>query len=447
MLYFLTSVLVLIVVNILDGSISTLFASVFIYIFGYLYSLNVGVNFKWNSVKLFFSVFSVYLLSAYIFSLSFQDNNFFLVSDPIAYYNREFSNTSNHNLNFYLNYLYRCYFEFADNNALYNSYLKLLSTFANKFLGGGSLLYATLAQTVFGILSSTVLYRIFTKYYSANKAYKYTLAFSLLSLFHFYSSVIIRDIIVAYFYLLGFEILLNKYSNRNLIKLVLYLFIIWGIRLYSGLYFFVFIFYFLYIHLRKTRYSTVVIPVFLILSISIAYSSNFILKQSIDELMLYQEFSIERGEVAGGLSSHLMKLPVGIKQIVLTLYSQFHPFPPYAPMLHVSTLSQFYMSILVFLYSVWWAFVFFSLIIYFSFKRNLIKLTFDNRLLFLISILFIMINTAQPDIRRMMPVYPYLYLLYTNVRNQNISSSFRNNINVILALTFTFAWVLYLYLT
>mgnify|MGYP000911697811 CR=1 FL=1 len=357
------SIFTLIIIIIIEGSLSSLFASIFVYSIGFFFSLNVERNKRSYSIKLFFIVSTIYLISAYIFSLSFQSGSYFLISDPLTYL-EEFSLDRDNSIEFYLQYFYDGYFKLSDNNVLHNAYVRLSALFANTFLDGGSVLYATLLNTLFGILSTTVLYRILLIYFSPKKAYKYALYFSLLSLFHFYSVVIVRDIIIAFFYLLVIEIVLKKYSTKNLIKLLVLLLIVWGIRLYSGLFIIVFILYYVYVPLRNSKFKPIILPLYILLLIFLVFTSSIVVEQSLEEIKLYQDFSIEKGEVSGGLSNYILNLPFGIKQVALTIYSQFHPFPPYAPLLSATTFSQYYMSVLTFIYSVWWAFVFFPLLLF-----------------------------------------------------------------------------------
>lgn len=443
--HFIFSIIILIAINILDGSFSSFFASIIVYILGLLYSQKVNGENKKYSLKLFFTVYSCYLVSAYIFSLSFYDGNYFLLSDPtssIAIFD------NNYVLKDILNFqdTISSYLNLVDENTIYNIYIRLLAYIANTLFGEASILYATLAHTIFGIFSSTVLYRILLMYFTSEKAYKYALLFALISLFHFYSAVIIRDIIIAFFYLLVIEIVLQKFSFKNLIKLFLLLIIVWGIRLYSGLFVFIFISYYIYVQLHNSRYKLIILPFFIVSVIVIFFSSAVLIQQSLEEIMLYQEFSIERGEEVGGLSNYLLHLPTGIKQVVLTLYSQFHPFPPYAPLLTARTFSQYYMSLLVFIYSIWWAFIFFPLLIFLFLKGAFKKISFEFKMLFFIAIIFIMVNTAHIDVRRMMPVYPILYLLFLIIINNFIPRSYLKKTNIIILFLTLISLTAYLFL-
>lgn len=442
---FFLSFFLLIIINILDASYSTMFASSIVYIIGLLYSFTVDKNNRYQSVKLFLTIYSVYLISAYIFSFSFHDGNYFLMSDPLSYI-EEFSIIRDNSIEFYLDYFYDCYFNLADNNALHNSYVRLSVLFAKSYLDGGGVLYLTLMHTLFGILSCTVLYKILLKYFTSRDAYKYALLFGVFSLFHFYSAVILRDIIIAFLYLLVLKIILEPFSYRGLFKLIILLLITWGIRLYSGLFIVVFILYYIYVSLGNSKYKPIIVPLFISVFIGIIISSNMVIEQSLEEIRYYQEFSTERVMASEGLSSYLINLPIGIKQIVLTLYSQFHPFPPFSPLLSASTFSQFYMSILVFIYSVWWAFIFFPLLIYLFFKGAFKKIKLEFRLLFIIALIFIMVNTAHIDVRRMMPVYPILYLIYLFIKKYIITQSYYKKVNYLIAFVFLFAISFYLIL-
>jgi len=417
-LLYIFSALVIIIINILSGELSTLFLSIIIYIVGLLYSIKVPTEKRNYSIKLFFVVYTVYVISAYIFSISFQNGQHFLLSDPLSFIER--SNFYNPN---YDNFsaLYNSYIGFSDSNELYNLYLKYMVFLGNNYLGGTNIFYITLLHSCFGILSSAVLFRVLLLSFNDRKAYYYTLIFSIFSVIHFYSSVIIRDIIILYFYLLGLEIVIQRFSKKRLIFLIFYCIVILGIRLYSGLYFFTFIILYIYIHLKESRFRFISMLLFFLFLVLIILSSQFLLDLSINELNIYDQYSTTRSQDLGGLSSYLINLPNGIKQIVLTLYSQFHPFPPYAPLKDASTFSQLYMSSVVFLYSIFWAFIFFPLLVLLFSKHCFLKMSLLDKLLLIISIMFITINTIQIDIRRMMPVYPILYMIYLKVRYENFN--------------------------
>lgn len=438
------SITCLLFINILAFSLSSLFAIILIYIIGFLFSQKVQKKYKNDSAKLFFYVFSIYLISGYVFSLSFNIRDNFLLSDPTVYI-EQFSKNWSLDKSLIIDYLYGCFIKLNDNNALYNLYIRFLANFSNYLFGEASVLYATLGQTIFGILSTLVLYRIILNF-QPNKAFKYSFIFAIFSSFHFYSSVIVRDIIIAFLFLLIIEIILKKYTNKNLIKLFILLIIVWGIRLYSGLFVFVFILYYVYLPIRKTKFKPFILPFFILIVIGVLISSYEIINQSIEEISYYVEFSRVRGEQSGGLSNYLLNFPPVIKEIILTLYSQFHPFPPFAPLLSASTFSQFYISTIVFINSIWWALIFYKLLIFLFVKGVFKKILFEFRLLFIISIIFIIANTAHIDIRRMMPIYPILFLIYLNVVETYISASYMKKANVSMMLFITLAIIIYLFL-
>lgn len=445
-LLFIISIIILLIINLLDASYSTLVASLVVYIIGFIYSQTTNNNHKRYSISLFLIVISCYLISAYIFSLSFSNGNHFLLSDPLKYID-EFSanNVDGYKLDIY--YIIDSYLVLSDDNVLHNFYIKFLSFFSKSLLDGGSILFLTLAHSLFGILSSTVLYRVLLMYFSSIKAFKYALIFSLLSVFHFYSGVIIRDIIIAYFYLLVIEIVLNKYSLKNLIKIFIILIITLGLRLYSGLFISVFILFYIYIPFKKSRFKPLLMPLYILTIIALISSLTLIIQKSIDELAFYQQFSLDRGKLSGGLSNYLLNLPIGLKQIVLTLYSQFNPFPPFAPLLSANTFSQYYMSLLILIYSIWWAYIFFPLLILLLYKGAFKKITIEFKILFFISIIFITINTAHIDVRRIMPVYPILYLIFLQLKNNIIPKFYMKRVNIVFTFFSILGLIVYIFLT
>lgn len=340
-----------------------------------------------------------------------------------------------------IDYLYDTYFRFTDNNGLYNTYIQCWAAIGNRHLGGATVFYMTLAQTLFGVLCSVVLYRIISERYP-EKAVKLTATFSCCSLFLFYSSVIIRDITVALFFLFALDYLTKEFKIRRFFLLIVFGFIVWGIRLYSGLFYFIFPVTYLALRITKGagKRTTIIMLMALGLMMLPVVAVSVLGEQTQAEIENYDEFSANRN--VNGLFTKLSKLPPGAKQLALTLFSQVSPFPPHSLLKSSSTFSEFYMGLDHIVYEFFWFFVFFMLAYLCIVKGKHKTLSREELILLMIALLYIVVNTAHPDIRRMMPVYPIIYLINLNVMDRCFEYevvSARRVLSILYAALFLFA--------
>lgn len=398
----------------LDSSPASFWASILVLLSGLLLCKSIDSTKRRGAYKTLFIVTSVYISSAYIFSLSFDQYTSYVVSDSMRYL-QYYQNSTEYVRGW--GYLYDTYIRFTDNNGLYNTYIQMWAAIGNRHLGGATVFYMTLAQTLFGVLCSVILYRVVVRFYP-EKAVKYTITFSCCSLFLFYSSVIIRDITVALFFIYALDYLTQEFKFQRLIILIVFGFIVWGVRLYSGLFYF--IFPICYIALRMTKHAGKSGTIMLLLSLGLimlpVVAVTALGEQTQAEIEEYEEFSAERNE--NGLFYKLSNLPVGVKQIALTLFSQISPFPPHGFLQSASTLSQAIMGLDLVIYEFFWFFIVYMLAYLCLIRGKYKDLTRTELILVMIALLYIVANTAHPDIRRMMPVYPIIYLVNLNVMDR-----------------------------
>lgn len=411
---FIISFISILFCSIADGSTASFVAGIFILIAGSILCLTVDSNVRKGAFKTLFSVTPVYVTCAYIFSLSFDQNNCFAVSDSMRYLQYYQDSTE------YFRgwqYLVDTYMYFTDNNGLYNSYIQFWAAIGNNELDGSTVYYMTLAQTLFGVLCSIILYRVISRNYPDN-ADKYAITFSCCSLFLFYSSVIIRDITAALFFLYALDYLTQEFRFRRLIYLIVFAFCVWGIRLYSGLFYFIFPLSYIVLRLTKNagKRGTIMLMVLLGILILPIVAVSSIGEQTQAEIEGYEDFSASRNE--NGLFAKLSKLPPGARHIALTLFSQISPFPPHNLLMKTSTFSQIAMGIDHIVYEFFWFFVFFMLAYLCIVNGKYKQLEQEELILLIIALLYIVANTAHPDIRRMMPVYPIIYLIHLNIKSR-----------------------------
>lgn len=399
-----------------DGSGSSIFAGLLIYILSSLYSLKVGSGNRSKAFELNSIICFVYIIAAFVFSRSFLNGNFFMVSDSSRY----IANYGRYSTFYYdWGYFKDCYLGFSDTNALYNGYMLAISVFANNYLDGTTGFYMTLAQTLFGVLSMDILYRIMLSYFEEKKAYRYTLMFATLSLFLFYSSVVLRDIVIAFFFILAIEIILQPFKSINVVKLLIFMLFTWGIRLYSGFFYCIFIALYLYLYSRNAKAKAIILPIFIVIAIagSVVVFGASAMEQTTEEIDVYNNMTTEATASSGGFISKLYKLPPGVRHVAVMFYSQMAPFPSYTVLDAVSTPGHFFIALDVMIYEFFWFFVFYGLAICLVFKKAYKILSINELMLLGMAVIFILANTAHPDIRRMMPVYPIIYLLYNKVKD------------------------------
>ncbi|MCQ2258764.1 MAG: hypothetical protein MJZ41_12355 [Bacteroidaceae bacterium] len=410
----LVELLIAVLLSVFDASLSTFVGLLIIIVLGNISVLLCGKDNRNNASRLFLGIFSIYSVIAYIYSLSFGPSEWYLVSDSMRYIESYAPRTI---LMFDKTDFYKCYFEFADSNALYNASLNLWAMLGNT-IDDATVYFMTLFQTLFGCLSGIVLYRILSKNLEDLDAVKHAFIFMTCSHFLFYSGVIIRDIVIVYFYLRAFEIILNKFSTTKLLEMIAMMVIVWGVRLYSGLYYGGLVAFYIFINTYKTRLKFVTIPLFAIAMIFVLCSllGSAISEQTMDELSGYVDMTMESEASKGGLILTLYKLPAGLSQIAIMLYAQMAPFPSYVVMKDVANFSNLVMSLTVMVYELFWFLTFYGFVLTIFSKKGLRFLSFDEKMLLLVAIAFILVNTAHPDIRRMMPVYPIIYYLSIKVK-------------------------------
>lgn len=396
--------------SLIDGSGSTALILATTLLIGFLFCFSLPGKHKKDGFRLFSIVFSIYTSIAFIVSLSFSGQGYFYVSDSMRYIADYMSRTSFH---YDLQDLYDCYFSFSDTNLLFNAYLNEMALIMNKHFGGMTVYGMTLCLTLFGILSSIILYKLFLRHFDEKYAFRNVLIFSLCSPFFLYSTVIIRDIVICFLYLVAFDIIDRKFSVVRFILLIVVMLLTWGVRLYSGIFIGVFVWYYIYTSIRRTPYKTfgTVTSVLIGIVAIAAVLGSALFEQTTEELIGYEELSMERSE--GGVVSRLMSLPPGISNLCIVFFTMIRPLPPFSVFEGVTSFSNFTISSLALLSGFFWFVSFYTFVLLAIFNHQLKKMSFEKILLLGICLLFLLVNAAHPDVRRMLPVFPVLYLLFS----------------------------------
>lgn len=418
-MWYIVALFSLLIVGVLDGHTSSFAALSLMFILGFV-SVNSRKNAtdRVNCGKVFGIVFSVYVISAFIASQSFLNGQYFYVSDSMKYI-ETYSGVSTWSWENTFDDLSQTYFYFADNNGLFNQSLAFWAYIANHLFDGTSEFYMTLFLTLFGVLTSLEIYKIFTLYFDFSKAAKYTCIFAALSLYHIYSVVIIRDIVIAFFYMLGLRKIIGRPQISSAFVLLLVVIVTMGVRLYSGLFFGAFIMLWLYKLIQDTKYAQyriIIVPIIIVgvTFIAASFVSSMLLESAAEQIGDYDElYERESGTAAG-----LRQLPHGIRQIVILFFSQL-PLDRFGRLSISNSFSNYYLSILAIIYKIFGFVVFYGLMYYCFVKGLFRKMQFNERWILIIMLIFVALTlSTHIDVRRSMEAIPFFYLFYMLFREQ-----------------------------
>ena len=421
---------------------STAFAIVCI-IIGTLTSLLLKKKYRQNGLKLFYIVFSIYTLFALFHYIDVYYYKNFVFVDEFESFLPWANNLANNSS------LVAVFQDSYDKSVLlenrgYIFYIGTISYIAQNYLDGNNELLLFLSSVLFGSLSSLALYRLLLFHTIINSSFKYALLFSLFSASLLYSFTLLRDIHITFFYLCGFIIISKNFSFKGLILLILLAFLIWNFRYEHGLFFIIFILYYFFISLKRHKIF------FISLAITFAIiSSSLILKSFINitgTLLRYTEKTEDTTmSKDNSLGQILWTLPTPIKEISIILNSQLQPFPSWNRLAESNNLFSAIISFPPIFYSFFWYTIMFGLIKWSIFKKNKNKLfNKDVKLLGLIALVFIAANVANPNIRRMMCVYPLLYLLYVIINTKLLTN--KQIINTLYQSSFSYLALIVIYL-
>lgn len=328
-------------------------------------------------------------------------------------------------------------------NQGYVFYIGILAYIAETFLDGNNLLCQFMGSVLFGSLFSIVLYKIFLLYIDGKKAFKYVLLFSLCSVVFSYGFLFLRDVVILFFYISILYIVLQKFTVHRLIGLILLSFIVFQLREEHGLFSIVFIAYYIYKAFRKIK---VLIWLFLpcLPVVFFVYFGTYF-DRSLSSMENYKELTEVAANAVGGLSTNLFRLPPGIKEVVMFFYAALSPIPPWFPLLASTNLFNGIVNLHVIVYAIFWYIVFYSAFKWLVLDGRIKQLPVDMIWLLGIAVLFIFLNLSNPTHRRMMAVYPVIYLAYCFIK-EKIPRPVVNKNKLVLSGIYVFGLVLYIFL-
>lgn len=421
------------ILAIFDGSMGS-----FVLLMPFLAISNIIVNTtskvpKYIKNNFWTIICTAYMLFAFIGNFSFQNHQYHVVFDP-SHYIVDYIGTRVFPKDVF-DGIIASYKGLVDDNILYHYILCYMNAVAY-YCGGVTVYSMTIIQTGFGIMTASLVFKILSNY--SRKAFLHSLLYSFFGFLLFYSGVIVRDIIITFFYTWAISIVLKKFSLKGLLTLVLIVSITVGLRIYSGFFLVLIIGYYLYIILCEKNLQKIAIPLIAILILyALSYIvSSIIIKQTSEELALYEEMSAFNSN--GGVLSHLQRLPPGIRQVAIMFFSMIKPLPPFSLFIGTESFSNFVLSLILTISFWWWYFVFYITVIGLLYKKKYKLFNYREIYLLLLTLVFLLANMAHPDIRRMMPMLLVIYIVYIRIIEQNNSLQWIMNTKRILFIMYLF---------
>lgn len=261
------------------------------------------------------------------------------------------------------------------------------------------------------------VFLILEKYHTQKNAFSYALFFGFLSNIFYYSGFMLRDLFIVMIYTISIYIILNKQlSTKYVLYLVFLTIIAYSFRNENGLFAISFILFFIYNNIDRQFWRSALIISLLIL---VFISYNFIEStlgvaiEATEQLVDYRQNRIDQTS-SDSLIRILNNLPIGIKQVAEVLLFMIAPFPFY-------TAFKNFPEDLIFLnlsYSgIFWYFII-SFLLLALFQKKAITLERKIKFLIFLVLVFLGLNTLEIQGRRMMPIYPAIFLIFTLIYPQ-----------------------------
>lgn len=297
-------------------------------------------------------------------------------------------------------------------------YLGITSYFANHCLGGNNVLFQILNVSFLAALIPVFVFRILTTFVSVKRAFKSTIVFVFCSYIFYYSPWILRDIHIALLYTIGLSLLYSSFKFYRLLVLCVLAFITFYFRVEHGLFMLFMPLLYVYEQTKGSkivRYSLITIGVVIMLCLSVLIIPDIMAFQG--TLERYQHTTQAVAE-EGGLGKHIYRLPTGIKELVIILYSQMFPFPSWNLVADAKDFPQLIICLTQMIAPTFWFVVWFCVIQIIRFKDYRKSLPNILILSVLIFLFFLLANSSNINPRRLICMYPVLYIFYVMAKER-----------------------------
>lgn len=374
-----------------------------------------------TSFKVFLFTFSVYLIYMILTDLVYVNNPFtdyFIAQDQRGFFLRvsEYSKSSRYiGPNFFDVYSTRVQqgtgFDFT--SWLYGRLSYLLG-------GSNSLTYQKILVVWFSAMIVPFLYNTSKYYFDSHYSKIIAITFGLFSYNFVYSALFLRDMPIALFMAIGFYIINGNFNIKKLVVLILLSLITWTFRPSHGFFYLIFaMVYLMRPELTGNKFFLgtyrFIIIAFVISYFVVSNALNFS-DSTINTALRYYEYSDSNIQEGGLGGSFYHSLPTFLKPVFRVITSQLNPFPFTSGIytVHVNEPQGGQVQYLSFPYisaGIFW-FVIIGLLFYGMLNKR-IRDRVPSKLLFgfLIALLLLLTAaSASHSVRRLLGVYPIMYL-------------------------------------
>ena len=327
-------------------------------------------------------------------------------------------------------------------NGGYYFYIQLIAYISSHYFDGNHLLTQMYGSSVFGMLSSVFIFHILRKYLTTDKACKYALIYVLLTPVLPDCIMIHRDPVISFLYLVLIYLwLCRKFTPVNFIMQAAIILILINLRLQHGLFAITFLVLSIFSLQNSLKWVYVGSMIALIIVYGISFA-DYIFMTATDTFLYYDNFTNEQLDgLNTGLGRFVYTLPTPVKEIAQIFFLQLQ-FPSWGALQKSTNIYQFIIGTHSFVICVFWFYVFsFSVVAMLKYKfKNLPALLKYGLIVFLS---FLLLNTSALEVRRVVCVYPILYLVYIYYHNMLASKLFIHNVKRTYALVYVALCLVY----
>lgn len=270
----------------------------------------------------------IYLLLCYWYMVSHEYSWLLAYDtyDAFIPHTNEYINSGDGNLIKIYREIFTDYNFFARQEYLYWVYLCTWGVLIRSF--GGELYFGLQVSTllIFALVG-VVLFRVFLRFgFDENKSQRHTIVICLISIIFFYSSQILRDMLVLLCYLCAIYLSSNpKFSVITILKLLLIIIVTCGIRIESGLFLLITIPTYLLLSLqeKRSRIITVIVSTTVFSAGALAF---FKYKDAILAVFYANADAYSGAEKGAGVIGVLQRIPV-IGDVLSIIYNASQPIP------------------------------------------------------------------------------------------------------------------------
>lgn len=377
--------------------------------------------------NLFFFIYSVYAIATNYFYVTNPLTDFFYAKDSIVFYDYAIKASEANGINNLLNQITTDYYSYEWKGFAY--FISINAYIAN-LIDSNTILIHKIYICFFSCINVIFLFSLLKKYLKKKLSFILAFLFGIFSCYLFYSAIFLRDVIINTTFLFMFYIVLGNYSFKGLLLIILTSLLIFSLRIEYGIFSLGFPVVYLWCNnRRKTIYFILLLGLFGVFVFRDKFSFIINSWEFIEATTnRFNDFSEKKANL-GSLGAKLLKLPFGVKHIAAGSFSQIIPFPFYSniPNQGLGFIPQAISAL--FWFGIW------GMLIPSFIKKPFWK-ELNKKLLFLffLSIVLILGASVNADARRIMCVYPIIFILFAiAIKNLNAKQIINRIINSTIA--------------